>query len=545
MGLLQRCPGYLCDNTTPRNELDVPQGYLCNICSEVAQIDAQIIRTRNLLADLTEKRDTVKNRRLNRLHDPLMCIPVEVTSQIFVFYNDIKRMEPGLSSAAFKKDIDWSPSLFLASISQGWRQIALATSELWTSIDIQVYSLANIPLQAELLNQCLDRSGKRLLVIRLIAKPKMAFPADSPVKMSPLFDVIRQCAPRWQKLFVHLPQRLYAAFVGDLTCAPSLVHLELEPMGGTVTEQKCFQLAETPSLTHLDISRQFLSQIDVQWYNLTTFNCGILSIDELFELLRRAKRLLQCGFFILFEDCGDYPLPEIPIVHQSLRKLRFVASNTSDDSTLEALFNGIELPSLDEIHIDCSDTAQLVSVPRGLHSLFERSRCPLTQFSICNDKSSGLDILSILESLPTVTNLYLEGRKMMTNTVLKLLGERTLTEDGTFQFRILPNRKTLVFVGKRGFQWQSLMDAFFPGWKEASDTRPSTGSPSPTWPFTLRFNLALTKSKNLDYIDADIVPHLVNAQKEMSSIKLEIGVMERRVDLIELSWMRYLQMDVN
>ncbi|KDR84140.1 hypothetical protein GALMADRAFT_236814 [Galerina marginata CBS 339.88] len=535
---LKQCHGYPCSSASHvqlPSGCPVPQEELCSICLEVANIDAQIIRTEFLLSDLHRKRIITKNKRLNQLHDPLSFIPLEVASQIFAFFvNDSNGSFSDWPKSRYHNGFNWSPSFFLASICKGWRQIALITPELWTSIRVQIYSLSTILLQAETLTQCLARSGNRSLAIAIYAENAVAEETNNNFNFSPLFDTLRQCASRWRELALRLPTCWYGNFIPNFPYAPRLETLQLRHVPGFECNDQ-FNLHETPCLTSLDISDLLLSQINVHWNNLTIFRAEIVSVDEIFEVLRRATQLLRCRLGPIMDDTGHFPIPITPVAHSSLKNLHLEFGCTV--ATMATLFDYIELPSLGDLSIDCSCPPGGSTVPwRSLRSLFERSRSPLIKFSLLDKRLDGTNILSLLEVLPTLRDLHLEGGKMLTDYVLEGLGEHTSLKDGTSQFRIFPSRRSLTYKGECAFSWRTLLDAFYAGWEEALDvtqpSRPPIATVSTKQPFCFRFLQVRSGLGEIIYIDAKSASHLARLQKKFP---LEIVDVRYGLDLIKVS----------
>ncbi|KAJ7678779.1 hypothetical protein B0H17DRAFT_1206552 [Mycena rosella] len=124
-----------------------------------------------------ERSKSALQRRLNALRDPLACLPVEISSEIFV--QCLPSDQP--------PDARYAPLLFL-NVCNTWKDIALATAGLWTSIRID---RLKFDLES-LLDAWLKCAGSRAVSISL--------PHHLPVEIVP---VLSRHAKRLQDLEMH------------------------------------------------------------------------------------------------------------------------------------------------------------------------------------------------------------------------------------------------------------------------------------------------------------------------------------------------------
>ncbi|KAJ7211560.1 hypothetical protein GGX14DRAFT_329134, partial [Mycena pura] len=98
----------------------------------LARLDAEILRFRahaeEYITALEQQRRAV-SESLARVVYPVLTLPNEITSRIFVqCLPDHGRVRPSPRSVP----------LLVAQVCRRWREVALATCKLWSSIDVHI-----------------------------------------------------------------------------------------------------------------------------------------------------------------------------------------------------------------------------------------------------------------------------------------------------------------------------------------------------------------------------------------------------------------------
>lgn len=137
---------------------------------------------------------------------PVYRLPNELFSHIFEFANERPRDQSN-------RPIGWNVS----EVSRRWRQIALHTPRLWSTIDV---------LDQRFIDLCISRSGKVSLDIELDTCLNKVVPSERKME-----DYVASLVPhigRWRTLKLH--HEITPAFLHHLSSpAPKLHHLELAP----------------------------------------------------------------------------------------------------------------------------------------------------------------------------------------------------------------------------------------------------------------------------------------------------------------------------
>lgn len=379
---------------------------MCDECSKLEQLDREIVET---LSNLAKKR-CVLTTRINQNHDPYIHqLPFEIASQIFLFYKDINCPPTQKTANPVPYSDPLRSLLQIASVCKTWREIMLATPELWTSINIFAYAIS-IPLHMELAEQWLARAGVLPLSITVYCnKSSISDGAVNPDDLSPLFEVLRRHNAQWRELTLYLPMDFYPCFQGDLTGAPILESFRLLPAEEyTLHQSHQLLLPNTPRLTHLEITSPRLVDIMPQWDGLTHFEAEAVSVEEILYLLQMAPLLVLCKAGGV-NDMPAFGIPNEPITHLSLKELHFAPYFDLD--AISTLFDNIVLPALE--HFVYTAPVPLNFPLVALCSLFNRSRSPLTQFIFIGRPERGQfyenQVTELLEAVPTITHLQIKA----------------------------------------------------------------------------------------------------------------------------------------
>ncbi|KAJ6472780.1 hypothetical protein C8R47DRAFT_1022842, partial [Mycena vitilis] len=115
----------------------------------IAEIDAQILDLqRSFLALQSERKQA--QRRLNAYKFPVLTLPPEIISEIFVRTLPIYPHFPARRGSL-------SPTT-LAQICRSWREIALTTPLLWRAISLRLLGLYAFEQRVHIFNVWLQRS---------------------------------------------------------------------------------------------------------------------------------------------------------------------------------------------------------------------------------------------------------------------------------------------------------------------------------------------------------------------------------------------------
>jgi len=384
-------------------------------------------------------------------------LPVEISSYIFSIYTNDVNSDFDPQSFIMGRD----GPLLLGAVSKAWRRVAFSTPHLWNTVNIHIRSGDNIRTKVKLTKEWIDRSQQLPLHLSLVYRTSnVVEPLPNP--LIPLFNELQHVSPRWCKLVLGIPARLYPTFLGVVLRAPTLETLKLFD---DADEEGYFHLPHTPSLKHLDIQLRIpLSSISIQRSNLTTIRANKILMEEYFDILRLSERLESFKFRL----CGligqtEYPPPTAHFTHSSLKELYLETSVNfwMDPSQLTTMLDFSSFPSLEKFGY--KSLVWNAFPNSAIPSIFTRSHCRLAHFDLSGDlrNSTTDDLISILSDLPTITHFKLEDKESqcLDDTLMsnKLLRRLTPFHSGGFtRDRLLPRLESLEFVGYKAFSWSCL-----------------------------------------------------------------------------------------
>ncbi|KAJ6464819.1 hypothetical protein DFH09DRAFT_1382090 [Mycena vulgaris] len=305
--------------------------------TRLEDISFAIAHHQEIIHDL-EKTRTAVQRDLNAILDPMARLPLEISSDIFT------RCLPDIPRA----DRLTAPMVLL-KVSHSWSKIALSTSTLWTSIQIEFPRAQGFE---HLFDAWLKRAGTRATSLALRGPLPRAVAA-----------VVNQHAPRMQTL------QLYFA------SETPLVHIN----------------TSFPSLTSLTIAHAHRGPGHPIHFMYNPSGCA--------ELIRAAPNLVECNFDGVYYS--HIPPTDLrAFTHTSLRHLRLGREDDEDRSAF--ILPYLTLPVLQTLYIPGFAVSQDIII-----SFLTRSAPPLQLLYI--EYWSTQSLTTIFTLVPGLADLELLG----------------------------------------------------------------------------------------------------------------------------------------
>ncbi|KAK7030555.1 hypothetical protein R3P38DRAFT_2927725 [Favolaschia claudopus] len=315
--------------------------------ARIAKLDNEIQAQRELLKQLEHEKSQAQYE-LNLIQDPISRLPIEISSQIFIYAHD-GFGKPGLVHI---------PTLFLG-VCNSWSRIALATPELWSAIHI-TFPCAKIFPEIWI---WLGRARKRPLSIILdgVLDPAVV-------------DSIWERAQQLKHLEIWLPE---------------------EPEDG-VPDVALWRSASPPgpllSLETFKMSDRHLPEDSDAWS---------VSHTHVVQLLRLAPNLIECVFDVQYTNYGSVLKDGEKIQLPNVRRLDF--GNNKSPYCDDEIIQYLSLPKLEFLSIPLQEA--------GIHTIlsFLTTQSPPLKELILGDggmrQSADSDVL--LECLRAAPELEL------------------------------------------------------------------------------------------------------------------------------------------
>ncbi|KAJ7141581.1 hypothetical protein C8R46DRAFT_1135309 [Mycena filopes] len=339
----------------------------------ITEVDAEILALKEALSKAKLERKVLKQHLANYIY-PVLTLPNEVVSEIFLQTLD---GFPSLCGPA-------SP-IYLGHICQRWRDIALSTPSIWSSMSIFIIHHSRAPQgYHQLLELWLARSRKRPLSITFTdgrcSQVGTAHPA---------MGAILAHRKRWETVALNMPAwDTLPDIQGDLPLLRS-IEIQLVHPSTTGTVQASPKVFSGPKLATVTLSGLRAHMVGLPWTQLTSITIEA-SLEPVAQILRAASNLRELLVRPLRNtrdpDNWCHLLSITPLMH--LRTYIFAYGTPGMTSILRSL----TLPALKymELPVACgTDVVQLLM----------RSHCPLDGLRI---NMSGVEYLPFLQSDGTI-----------------------------------------------------------------------------------------------------------------------------------------------
>lgn len=406
--------------------------------SDLSQLDREVDRVQALLNNLQRKRDAfdASYRRYSHQHmsllSPIQRLPFEMLSEIFVLYLPEDRL---LSTLGLKRTV-----MRPGSICKRWREIALSTPRLWSSIGLNLSRTAEG--HVELARKWLLRSGNVPLSIRLHGHSFLCVDDTLPCV---IVDMLIRHVERWEVVDFDLPLSLLRQILPARNRLTSLRNLSIRVPSIVIMPPMPMDLFESASrMTKLAISHDVILAFAFPWTQLTSLTVSTsISLEQCYDILNRTPNLVECHFVEIFGRRIDPPRATIHLAN--LRKLDITKAHKEPGT----LFDYLSLPALR--NFSYYDSAHEPIWPHSQFlSLLSRSSCPLEKLVLVlrHAPLGDCDLIECLRRTPSLMHLELGYGTHITNRALEQLTLPWSMPQADF---LLPNLETLHFAASPEF----------------------------------------------------------------------------------------------
>ncbi|KAJ7633179.1 hypothetical protein FB45DRAFT_832669 [Roridomyces roridus] len=305
--------------------------------ARIAQLDVEIERLQRLLDPLLAERDKCQQTIVDYKY-PILTLPAEIASEIFLQFIPSYPERP--SFWGFQ-----SPS-FLFQICRQWRDVALTTPALWSTMELVLELSGYHAQQLDLLKIWLERSGGCGLSIRL---EYIEDEDDDIGIIGECVDALLCHVSRWQDMEIIAPFEDLRKIAGSMPLLRS-VTIGTECWPDVLPEAPAALFTNAPALKHVVLAKTFNPfLVALPWSQVTTLEAQALYAREAIEILRHTTVLEDCAVTIHNgQPSTASSIPPLPL--RSLGSLRLQSVAGITDGMCQ-FFKALRLPVLQTLSV--------------------------------------------------------------------------------------------------------------------------------------------------------------------------------------------------
>ncbi|KAF5347536.1 hypothetical protein D9758_014504 [Tetrapyrgos nigripes] len=376
-----------------------------NYQSEIRKRHAEIVSFQNRISGLQRHMEACRS-----LLAPIRKLPLEVLTKVFIEF---------CAEETTMGKVFGCPPLTLSHVSGGWRELALSTPQLWSTIDIDFDHTKSRDSDeigwSQLVIEILIRSKKYSLTLSIHSGDTIENLQDADIR---LIQTLAAQSERWRDVTLELDADSL------LDESLSVIRGQL-PMLESLTLKNLWEYPDFPEIDIFDnapklisFSAGSVSALDptLPWNQLTNLqltDCSFLEVLQLMEVCPRLHELTYVGDFYQNEAHPDYH-PEQIRSFNHVNSFTIKTTSVNDTFMLRSMFAWLSFPPLETLSISADQMMPAwdwEEIPDTIALFISNSGCRLTTLSLKHMQLSDVDILSILEACPHLRKLVLHGWK--------------------------------------------------------------------------------------------------------------------------------------
>lgn len=450
-----------------------------NYESEIIRLKSQI-----LYVESQKKRLHDYRVKLRSLLSPVRQLPNETLGLIFGFacnqnflqqypWLDWDNPSPTkLSSPLFRH----LPTLAISTVCKRWRTLAVSSPGLWSTISLEILMHDAAPVmfkgRVAILERYLERSANWPLSIEL------AVLGDSEEDEHVFLISLIQHSQRW-KSFRYRGNFTLSRHQGFLqTSFPLLEELDLMDLLGhrrvAVENLRCFR--DAPKLVALvtNAPPKVIKESGLPLNQLTFVDTVSSKREQMGDILDFCSNIVTLK---VWQRTAMGAYSNLSVNSQTISKkvssltLRFCRYEEEGDF-LEAVFASYTLPALTQLHVEAKDPPCESEWPKDEFTKFiARSQCSITSFSLHRLGISDLDVISVLQVLPSLLTFSINddnvrwGESPITSRLISHLHSSDNDDQSSSSPSLLPKLRSLSLnVGGAVFDDAAFVDMVSSRW---------------------------------------------------------------------------------
>ncbi|KAF5372157.1 hypothetical protein D9758_005103 [Tetrapyrgos nigripes] len=470
---------------------------------DLSNLTTRILALESTLKTLKQEQESLQVY-LNRCRSavaPIRCLPFEIMDHIFVLASECNRFS--LDAALHKDPIAFS----LAAVCRSWRDVALATPRIWSSLAIRIMQGERwLELRSDslttVIDLCLARSRHLPLSVTLDLQNINSIPRT-------VMERLVSESHRWCNLTISLNSRLgrfaEEKILSTITELPALAALECS--NATDALVRLSQgLKKAPKLASLKlVNSEWPHQKIANMSSLTSLELDGDVVPEGTEWVPRCPNLTHLSLWALQTTRSYRRVRDIPAGSRSITSLSVMLWTHVDCVTGELLRN-LELPLLTSLSLT-GPSEYPGPCEKALNTLWgciSHSGCTLSSLRLDNVPIDDKAFITLLKLIPSLTEIIIDHHDPTLH--------RPLITDALFQAMQLPGKQKPTKATKKStrstVQLESPPDLLLPKLQQLS----------------LKVGCQTFKSKQ--FVD------MVSSRRNLQAVYVELGA--KCLQLVEL-----------
>lgn len=417
----------------------------------IESVDAMVLQMQSILDQLHQGRSAID--RYVKEHQaiimsPIRRLPNELLGEIFAIYTDDNREDPR------------SPWL-LTQVCAGWRDVAVATPEVWSTIDLKLpASISNAYIT--MVTTWVARSRDHPLTFKI-----SAFREPDRGSYEPIAEIFAACSDRWK----HVELDMHFKIDQLPNTEFSLSSLQSIAVSGLPAERNVYNFQRAHNLRCLRLNYGLtMDSIKLKWDQLTEIHLYSIEASESLRILERCPNLAYVAFAgnMRFDDGARENLSPRVSLHSTITLVVSTRTYAIEDISF---IDHLILPNLRDLTLHAGQGLE-AEISAKVTALVHRSKCTLDRLLFL-DVTRLERIEDCLQNIPSLTELVLRGYCILGEFDFKPFTIKEGQGQASVSVPILPNLRVLRlqrFISDQ-FGFGSFLDMIESRWSAVGNPR--------------------------------------------------------------------------
>ncbi|KAF8205653.1 hypothetical protein K438DRAFT_1818205 [Mycena galopus ATCC 62051] len=323
----------------------------------------------------------------------VLALPLEILAEIFSYCVPDEFITPSLTTAP----------LVLCGLCRQWREVAISTPELWSSLVLDMELAAEAEGYVDLYRTWLSRARRSPLSLHLQVEKR-----DLTKTVLSLLETIVALSPQWRNIHVFLTVDI-TGLLFERSAEGFLLLEKFTFTSDTSPSQTPISFCNAPRLREIDFDSAYppVSPIHFPWAQITTFRTSDITVSSCLEILGNASNLVNGTF-----DFRSGAVPTISVLSlEYLQSLALSELLAGDRHKIPMnVLSCLKTPALNSLALQFSDV-YASTYPQDLSpflSFVSRSAFHLRSLALSLMPMTTDGLINCLKVVPSLVHLKLE-----------------------------------------------------------------------------------------------------------------------------------------